>query len=104
MQFLKRLLSAMPDKAIESIAFAADKRKFDDRGGQNFKNSGYGRGFSQNGPNKFAGGRRTINHYCDHCQMHCHSMERSFKLKGYPPSYKVNQTVPTAKRFAIVLM
>ncbi|XP_021713603.1 uncharacterized protein LOC110681785 [Chenopodium quinoa] len=40
-----KALSAVPEKVSEPIAFAEDRRKFDDRSSQNFSNSGYGRGF-----------------------------------------------------------
>lgn len=29
-------------------------------------------------------------HYCEHCKMHGHSMERCWKIHGYPPNYKPN--------------
>uniref|UniRef100_A0A803M4B8 Uncharacterized protein n=1 Tax=Chenopodium quinoa TaxID=63459 RepID=A0A803M4B8_CHEQI len=101
-----KALSVVPEKVSEPIAFAADRRKFDDRSSQNFRNSGYGRGFVQNNFNKFSRGRRTINYYCDHCKMPGHSMERCFKLKGYPPGYNMNQNISknmghtAPKRFA----
>uniref|UniRef100_A0A803M681 Reverse transcriptase Ty1/copia-type domain-containing protein n=1 Tax=Chenopodium quinoa TaxID=63459 RepID=A0A803M681_CHEQI len=89
------------DKVTEPVAFAADRRRFDDRGGQNYRNFGsYGRGYNQNGSNKFAPGKRTINYYCDHCKMTGHNMERCFKLHGFPLGYKGNQSFSGAKKFA----
>uniref|UniRef100_A0A803MM84 GAG-pre-integrase domain-containing protein n=1 Tax=Chenopodium quinoa TaxID=63459 RepID=A0A803MM84_CHEQI len=32
--------------------------------------------------------KRGINYYCDHCKMPGHSMQRCYKLHGYPPHFK----------------
>lgn len=52
------------------IACRVDKRKYAKKG-------------------KFAQNKRG-RYYCDHCEMHGHSLERCWKINGYPPNYRPN--------------
>jgi hypothetical protein len=55
---------------VEPAAFVADKRKFHDK---SYKNSSH----SSNG------GKRN-SYFCEHCKIYGHSIERCFKIHGYP--------------------
>ncbi|CAO2841301.1 unnamed protein product [Amaranthus hypochondriacus] len=44
-----------------------------------------------------AGTKRSSHYFCDHCKMSGHSIERCFKIHGYPPPSK------SGKRFAAVV-
>ncbi|XP_056689877.1 uncharacterized protein [Spinacia oleracea] len=79
---------------VETLAFAAEKRRF--TGDHwNSSNKTYKTGFQtgyQSGSQKSGGTNRFSrpgsNYYCTHCQTQGHSVERCFKIHGYPPGYK----------------
>lgn len=76
----------------ESMAFAVNKRRFPDS--FNDKNRQHYQRL-----NSFLGEQnRKINYYCDHCKMLGHSIQRCFKLNGYPP--RSNPTYRIDKRVA----
>ena len=62
----------------ESLAFLADNKKHTDTG--LISGSKFG---AANSP-----GKRNTKYYCTHCKIHGHSIERCFKINGYPPSFK----------------
>ena len=62
----------------ESLAFAADKKTVSNP-------STNSKSFSKPGQFK-KGGKPT--YYCNHCKVSGHSMERCFKLHGYPPGFQ----------------
>ncbi|CAO2834773.1 unnamed protein product [Amaranthus hypochondriacus] len=64
--------------STESMAFVADKRKFYDHN-QN-RNSDPNLAYKR----PKTGGIKKNNYYCDHCKMRGHSIQRCFKIHGYP--------------------
>lgn len=96
----------------ESLAFFTDRRRYNSfqsqRSGNGsnktantgFKfpsqsstyNSGGGTGFGiGNGSNFKKGGKP--NYFCNHCKIPGHSMERCFKLHGYPPGFSRDKKI-----------
>ncbi|XP_017229026.1 uncharacterized protein LOC108204208 [Daucus carota subsp. sativus] len=65
----------------ESLAFLADNKKTLDHSQQS-ANSAY----SGTKPNSVA--KRNSKYYCTHCKIAGHSIERCFKINGYPPGFK----------------
>lgn len=78
--------------STESLAFLADGKGFPDSSSQrNFKTgnqrpiSGYNKG---NGNSNGGSVKKGGNYYCTHCKISGHSVERCFKIHGYPPNFK----------------
>ena len=69
----------------ESVAFFADKRKFYDKS-------------YKHGSHSSPGGKCNT-YFCEHCKISRHSIERCFKIHGYPNS---NKTLPNKKFAATV--
>lgn len=77
----------------EAVAFVADRRRYEDRSQfpnnrsvyqpphRAYSNSNFSQNSKQVPPKR-------INYYCDHCKVPGHSMERCFKLNGYPANFK----------------
>nr|XP_017256623.1 PREDICTED: uncharacterized protein LOC108226191 [Daucus carota subsp. sativus] len=61
----------------ESLAFVADNKKHTDAAISGSKPS------AANLP-----GKRNTKYYCTHCKINGHSIERCFKINGYPPGFK----------------
>ncbi|XP_074324171.1 uncharacterized protein LOC141661088 [Apium graveolens] len=78
----------------ESLAFIAEKRPYDNK----FNFRGYSNASqSQRQPNVFNQGKAPNSgnakrtYYCTHCQISGHSLERCFKVHGYPPGFKFKE-------------
>lgn len=87
------------------MAFAADRQRFSSMNRNTYKqpsssnfsyNSSKSQYYDRNSGNKsVAGNKRGSHYYCTHCKIPGHSLERCFKVHGYPTYYK-----PSQKRFA----
>nr|XP_017225299.1 PREDICTED: uncharacterized protein LOC108201523 [Daucus carota subsp. sativus] len=64
----------------ESMAFAANRRGFDNK----FK--------SRNNYGTNTDGKGRNNYFCDHCKMTGHTIQRCYKLHGYPANFKTDGT------------
>ncbi|CAO2830744.1 unnamed protein product [Amaranthus hypochondriacus] len=84
-----------------SLAFGANKRlhrntipysgDFTNRGGHSSHGSRLTPSSNVTPINKVnAGFKRPNNYYCDHCKVYSHSMERCWKIHGYPDNFKPN--------------
>lgn len=76
----------------ESLAFVADKTYKYKPPSQHFSSGG-----GSKYPNVSGTKRPGCYYYCTHCKIPGHSLERCFKLHGFPPGYK-----PKEKKFAAV--
>lgn len=94
-------LSKLTPDNIDFVAFGVDRRRsFTKFASNHFSESGntQGRSFSrplnnpQNGNRSITGFKRPNTYYYEHCKMSGHSMERRWKLNGYPPNHKFNNT------------
>ncbi|XP_074347627.1 uncharacterized protein LOC141686492 [Apium graveolens] len=63
------------------MAFAANRRNFPDK----YKQQGYNR---QNIGGNYDSGKGRISYYCDHCKVPRHSIQRCYKIHGYPQNFK----------------
>ena len=76
----------------ESLAFLADNRRHFDSGNrsftQNYQYSSGTQGFGGNKNVNVAGNKKNSKYYCTHCKISGHSLERCFKINGYPPGFK----------------
>ncbi|XP_021737707.1 uncharacterized protein LOC110704224 [Chenopodium quinoa] len=95
----------------ESLAFAAEKRKFNSDFGRNksyrphnqgqqrvFHTNSYLGNAGENGSNsgntyRKSGFKPGANYFCTHCQIPGHSVDRCFELKGSPPGSKVSKEI-----------
>lgn len=86
--------------SIEVLAFAADKRRFTDTRSQQSQNSRFqSPNMSRNGgfqQQQNTGFQKRIaklgnSYYCTHCKMNGHSIERCFRIHGFPPGFKINK-------------
>ncbi|XP_056689676.1 uncharacterized protein [Spinacia oleracea] len=81
----------------ESVAFAAEKRRF---GGDNWNNrnksqaTGYHRAGAHNRQ-----GKAGANYFCTNCQIPGHSIERCFKIIGYPPGFQPREQKTAAMSY-----
>lgn len=96
-------LSELGNTQNGGMAFAACKKSYIARGYENRKfakqhQTGHGGQFggqsgnrplfnTNNMSSQVSGVKR---YYCTHCNMSGHSLERCWKVNGYPPSYKPN--------------
>lgn len=83
---------------VETLAFAAEKRHF---GGDNWSNNNNKTfkteqtGFQKTGTtNRY--GRSGSSYFCTHCQEQGHSVDRCFKIHGYPPAFKGSRDTKVA--------
>ena len=83
----KAVTKAATATQLEAMAFAVDKRRFTDH-------NKYGRNtYSTNtyntnaAANKMIGAKRNSIWFCDHCKISGHSIERCYKLHGYPNTW-----------------
>ncbi|XP_056692751.1 uncharacterized protein [Spinacia oleracea] len=89
---------------VETLAFAAEKRRFNgDHWNNNNKSyktqqTGFQSGFQKTGTNTRYG-KPGSNYYCTHCQIQGHSVERCFKIHGYPPGFKTRDNKTAAVSF-----
>lgn len=83
----------------EPMAFAAEKRRFNDNfqskntKSRNIGNSQGQTNFQKQGTYKQAGNGAKIDkpgskYYCTHCEVPGHSVDRCFKIHGYPPNFR----------------
>ncbi|KAL8093307.1 hypothetical protein AgCh_035258 [Apium graveolens] len=79
----------------ETLAFVADKRRFNDTLSQNLKSTGNSQRQGFNNSTKRFNQKPTNSYYCTHCKLAGHSNDRCFKLHGYPTGFKVRE-----RRFA----
>ncbi|XP_021761302.1 uncharacterized protein LOC110726144 [Chenopodium quinoa] len=87
-------LMADTTSSIESCAFTAYRRNFDNR---NYKNLNYGKmnfQFQDKNKGKFDNMRQS-QFFCERCKIPGHAIDRCFKIHGYPRDFKQN-----TKRFA----
>ena len=71
----------------ESLAFYADNKKYNPQNSSQRFNSNY---------QKSTGSRNTADpskkkYFCNHCKIPGHSIERCFKIHGYPPGFQAKQ-------------
>nr|XP_017250991.1 PREDICTED: uncharacterized protein LOC108221639 [Daucus carota subsp. sativus] len=74
----------------EAMAFYADKRKFNNQGRFNGAPTG-NRGNWPNNNNPNAKKPNKPSYYCTHCKIPSHSVERCFKIHGFPPGFQAKQ-------------
>lgn len=76
----------------DALAFVADKRRFNDTGSQNSQSSKF-QPFTnfQKSQNSTFNKKPTNSYYCTHCKMNGHSIERCFRIHGFPPGFKYNK-------------
>ncbi|XP_074341726.1 uncharacterized protein LOC141679134 [Apium graveolens] len=77
--------------ASDSMAFYADRKKFNPSYQINrnvASNTGSNANWKKNGDQGFT---RKPAYFCNHCKIPGHSMERCFKLNGYPPGFQDRQ-------------
>lgn len=68
------------------MALAASRRRFTEH--DKFKPQYQQRGFGNQGFGNTESKGRYNTYYCDHCKMSGHSIQRCYKLNGYPQNYK----------------
>ncbi|XP_021843590.1 uncharacterized protein [Spinacia oleracea] len=94
----QREISALVPQ-MESHAFGADRRRYNDfpnrnnnytpykgQQGQSYGRSGYSYN-NQSGGNKSIGYKKPFTYFCDQCKVNGHSTKRCFKLHGFPPGF-----------------
>lgn len=97
-------LSSLHTSSSEPMAFAADRQNFSMNRNNykqpNFSNSGFhsSKPPYSSGNKPVIGNKRGSYYYCSHCKIPGHSLERCFKVHGYPADYK-----PPQKRFAAAI-
>ncbi|XP_056692183.1 uncharacterized protein [Spinacia oleracea] len=71
----------------ESMAFVAEKRRL---GGDHWNNRTYKTQVTGSQQTGFQNnrGKTGSSHFCTHCKIPGHSIERCFKIHGYPPGFK----------------
>ncbi|KAL8099196.1 hypothetical protein AgCh_031749 [Apium graveolens] len=79
----------------ETLAFVADKRRFNDTLSQNLKSTGNSQRQGFNNSTKRFIQKPANSYYCTHCKLAGHSNDRCFTLHGYPAGFKVRE-----RRFA----
>ncbi|XP_074374761.1 uncharacterized protein LOC141715181 [Apium graveolens] len=87
----------------EAMAFMANARRFNNSGGSgNFRNTQFnGQGGVSNARADNSGGNKRFgasnkpgsNYYCIHCKVPGHSIERCFKIHGYPSNFRPKERV-----------
>ncbi|KAL2921578.1 Retrovirus-related Pol polyprotein from transposon TNT 1-94 [Bienertia sinuspersici] len=88
-------LSDLADNATEPMAFVADKRRFDTRGNnQHNKSNVQNAGIGYNANKSYSGYKRP---FCDHCKVNGHTIDKCFKIHGYP-NQRISNT--SFKKFA----
>ncbi|XP_074374775.1 uncharacterized protein LOC141715196 [Apium graveolens] len=89
-----REISRIVPNIVESTAFAAEKRTYNNRfGGFNSNNkTGYVLPQKVDG-SQFVGNRKgpSSKYFCDHCKMGGHTIDRCYKIHGYPPNFRGGQ-------------
>lgn len=79
----------------ESLAFVADNRNFKTKSVSGTTGNTQKQASGSAGTTRV---KRNSKYYCTHCKMSGHSIERCFKVHGYPPGYKL----PKDKKVAAV--
>lgn len=76
----------------DAMAFVADKRRFNP---STSRNSNFQKMSFTNTGNARASGKTYTKpaYFCNHCKIPGHSMERCFKLNGYPPGFQSRKDV-----------
>lgn len=69
----------------ETMAFAVNRRRFQDNQDKYRSQGNFGKQHFGHVETK---GKYNNNYYCDHCKMAGHSIQRCYKLNGYPQGYK----------------
>ncbi|XP_021855858.2 uncharacterized protein [Spinacia oleracea] len=77
------------NNSSKPVAFAAEKRRF---GGDNWnnRNKSQATGYQRTSANNKQG-RTGANYLCTNCQIPGHSIERCFKIIGYPPGFQYRE-------------
>lgn len=76
----------------DTLAFVADKRNFQNKSQTYNSSAGFQRQNSNFPPRKFNQNQKPANnYYCTHCKIAGHSIERCFKIHGFPPGFKGNR-------------
>ncbi|KAL8144411.1 hypothetical protein V2J09_017443 [Rumex salicifolius] len=70
---------------VDSSAMAASSNGGGGRGQSNFNTRGGGRGGRGSSRGGRSGSDRKSLYFCDHCKTQGHTIDRCFKLHGYPP-------------------
>ncbi|KAL8139482.1 hypothetical protein V2J09_005503 [Rumex salicifolius] len=81
---LRELRSDAP-LGVDSSAMAASSNGGGGRGQSNFNTRGGGRGGRGSSRGGRSGSDRKSLYFCDHCKTQGHTIDRCFKLHGYPP-------------------
>ena len=85
----KAVTKATTATQLESMAFAVDRRRFTDPhkyGKDTYPTNNYNTN-SNIAANKMIGTKRSSIWFCDHCKISGHSIERCYKLHGYPNTW-----------------
>ena len=78
----------------DSVAFTVEKAHYDQGNGPTW-NGNVQRGSTHNRNHQMSGTKRNNTYYCNHFHMKRHTIDRCYKLHGYP-----NKTRSNTKRFA----
>lgn len=76
----------------ENMAFLADKRRFHDSASrQSYDKNNNRKDLSGNWNKKPLSQKSGSNYYCTHCKIPGHSVDRYYKIHGFPPGFKFNK-------------
>lgn len=83
-------LNLLSNEENGGVAFVVDKRSHSDKTGKFGPKPWHPGGSSAPGNKGVIGVKRIASYFCTHCKVHGHSIERCWKVHGYPPGFKPN--------------
>ncbi|XP_074336065.1 uncharacterized protein LOC141673233 [Apium graveolens] len=88
----KRMIHTQVSGGIEdTLAFAAQRRRFQENNSERFRQNIYHNSGKQGFGPQIDTRSRLNTYFCDHCKLPGHTVQRFYKLHGYPQNFKTDR-------------